>query len=80
MKSATLLVALLFAGTALVAVAPAAEAANVCTNLKDAGCPALVCHGYDYKRGEWKTCVLPTIVCVREPCPPYGIPYPPVLP
>lgn len=71
MKSATLLVAFLLAGTALVAVAPTASAVGICEEMvKDNDCGQwLVCVGYTRDSRGFQC----TGVGIRDPvctCPP----------
>lgn len=74
MKTATLLVAALFATATLVALAPDAAATNRACTYKSSTCPGLVCAVYDDETDRYAVCVGGTIVCVREPCHPYPLP------
>ena len=73
MKTFALCVAALALATALLAAAPAAEARQVCTDLRgDPTCPGMVC-AWNHLTGRW-SCVGRPIHCVTEPC------WDPVLP
>ena len=66
---ATVLIAALLVGATFLALAPTADARNVCTQPVDAGCPGVACR-YDASARAW-TCVdgEPPISCTL-PCVP----------
>ena len=71
------LLATLLLATATVAVLPGAEATAICT-IKDPGCPAVLCIGYNSQTG-WQKCYL-RIDDVPVPCRDYPCHEPFVLP